>query len=76
MAPDADFNQDGDKRVQWFNIWKHSYLKTCAAIDQELEQHRKIDAFYSGTTALSIVKQVTCAVYILFWLVPLMDQTI
>ncbi|KAJ8447809.1 hypothetical protein Cgig2_015172 [Carnegiea gigantea] len=57
MALDADFNQDGDKKVEWFNIWKHSYLKTCAAIDQELEQHRKIDAFYSGTTALSIVKQ-------------------
>lgn len=57
MALDTDFNRDGDKKMQWFNIWKHSYLKTCAAIDQELEQHRKIDAFYSGTTALSIVKQ-------------------
>lgn len=47
-----------DKKQHRFNIWKHSYLKTCASIDQELEQYRKIDSFYSGTTALSIVRQV------------------
>lgn len=57
MALDTDFDEGGEKKMQWFNIWKHSYLKTCATIDQELQQHRKIDAFYSGTTALSIVKQ-------------------
>lgn len=46
------------KKQHRFNIWKHSYLKTCASIDQELQQYRKIDSFYSGTTALSIVRQV------------------
>ncbi|MED6156423.1 hypothetical protein PIB30_014389 [Stylosanthes scabra] len=46
-----------EKKEHRFNIWKHSYLKTCAAIDQELFQYRKIDSFYSGTTALSIVRQ-------------------
>ncbi|KAB1202161.1 putative protein phosphatase 2C 73 [Morella rubra] len=42
-----------------FNIWKQSYRKTCAgaAIAQELEQHRKTDSFYGGTTALTIVRQ-------------------
>ncbi|CAN1784216.1 Probable protein phosphatase 2C 73 [Linum perenne] len=41
-----------------FDIWKRSYLKTFAAVDQELEQeHGKIDSFYSGTTALTIVRQ-------------------
>lgn len=55
MALDPDFEED--KKMHWFNVWKHSYLRTCAAIDQELGQHRKIDAFYSGTTALSIVRQ-------------------
>ncbi|GMG99753.1 hypothetical protein Nepgr_001593 [Nepenthes gracilis] len=54
---DLDFDLNNDKKLHWFNIWKHSYLKTCAAVDQELEQHRKIDSFYSGTTALSIVRQ-------------------
>ncbi|PON89543.1 Protein phosphatase [Trema orientale] len=54
---DPDLDLESDKKHHRFNIWKHSYLKTCAAIDQELEQQRKIDSFYSGTTALSIVRQ-------------------
>ncbi|KAL9248134.1 hypothetical protein vseg_021491 [Gypsophila vaccaria] len=57
MVLDPEFDLDVDQKLNWFNIWKHSYLKTCAAIDQKLEQHRKIDAFYSGTTALSVVRQ-------------------
>ncbi|CAL1397303.1 unnamed protein product [Linum trigynum] len=41
-----------------FEIWKESYLKTYAAVDQQLKQlHPKIDTFFSGTTALTIVKQ-------------------
>ncbi|KAL2231264.1 probable protein phosphatase 2C 34 [Sesamum indicum] len=54
---DPDFDLESDKKLHRFNIWKHSYLKACAAVDQELEQHRKIDAFHSGTTALTIVRQ-------------------
>lgn len=46
-----------DNKQQRFNIWKHSFLKSCASIDQELEHCRKFDSFYSGTTALSIVRQ-------------------
>lgn len=53
-SSDPDFEWESDKR---FNVWKHSYIKTCAAIDQELEQHRKIDSFHSGSTALTIVRQ-------------------
>ncbi|KAK7337717.1 hypothetical protein VNO77_18303 [Canavalia gladiata] len=56
VDPDIDSQQEKRQHYQ-FNIWKHSYLKTCASIDQELEQYRKIDSFYSGTTALSIVRQ-------------------
>ncbi|KAB1202159.1 putative protein phosphatase 2C 73 [Morella rubra] len=56
LDPECDL--ESDKKHHWFNIWKQSYLKTCAAIDQELEQHRKIDSFNSGTTALTIVRQV------------------
>ncbi|KDO81764.1 hypothetical protein CISIN_1g015633mg [Citrus sinensis] len=55
LLPDIDL--DSDKKTHRFNIWKHSYVKTCAAVDQELEQHRQIDSFYSGTTALTIVRQ-------------------
>ncbi|RID81101.1 hypothetical protein BRARA_A03707 [Brassica rapa] len=42
---------------QRFAIWKHLYLKTCADVDQELQHHRKIDTFNSGTTALTVVRQ-------------------
>lgn len=56
VLPEIDL--DSDKKHHGFNIWKHSYVKTCAAIDQELEQHRKIDSFFSGTTASTIVRQV------------------
>ncbi|CAN1281304.1 Probable protein phosphatase 2C 34 [Linum perenne] len=40
-----------------FEIWKESFLKTYAAVDQQLKHHPKIDAFSSGSTALTIVKQ-------------------
>ncbi|GFP79137.1 probable protein phosphatase 2c 73 [Phtheirospermum japonicum] len=55
VDPDLDF--ESDKKHHRFNIWKHSYMKTCAAVDQQLEQHRKIDAVNSGTTALTVVRQ-------------------
>lgn len=54
---DPDLDLESDKRCHCFDIWKSSYLKTCAAIDNELGQHRKIDSCYSGTTALTIVRQ-------------------
>ncbi|KAM3323998.1 putative protein phosphatase 2C 34 [Capsicum chacoense] len=37
------------------DIWKQSYFETCSIIDQELEQHA--DSFYSGTTALTLIRQ-------------------
>ncbi|XP_065852639.1 probable protein phosphatase 2C 73 [Euphorbia lathyris] len=56
-SSDPDIDLESDKKHQRFNIWKHSYLKTCASIDQELEQLRKIDTIHSGTSALTIVRQ-------------------
>lgn len=58
---DPDIDLELDKKHQIFNIWKQSYVKTCAAVDQELERHRKVDSFHSGTTALTIVRQVSRA---------------
>lgn len=63
---DPDFDLGSQKKHQRFNIWKHSYLKTCAAIDQQLECHRKIDAYNSGTTALTIVRQVKSSFFSLY----------
>lgn len=56
---DPDFDLESDKKHHRFHIWKHSYLQTCAVVDRELELCRKIDSLYSGTTALTIVRQVT-----------------
>ncbi|KAJ6897815.1 protein phosphatase 2C 34 [Populus alba x Populus x berolinensis] len=53
----VDFEMDLDRNLHQFDIWKQSYLKTYAAIDQELKQNRKIDSFFSGTTAVTIIKQ-------------------
>jgi len=44
--------------AQHFHIWKQTCLRTCATLDQELEQHPRVDSFDSGTTALAIVRQV------------------
>lgn len=54
---DPYLDLESDKKVDRFNLWKHSYLKACASVDRELEHHRKIDAFNSGTTALTVVRQ-------------------
>lgn len=55
VSLDTEFDLEFDKR---FNLWKDSYLKACASVDRELEQYRRIDSFYSGTTGLTIVRQV------------------
>lgn len=47
-----------DKEVDRFNLWQHSFIKTCADIDQDLKQYKKIDSVYSGTTALAVTRQV------------------
>ncbi|KAM0845256.1 hypothetical protein ACQ4PT_056500 [Festuca glaucescens] len=40
-----------------FDLWRQSYLATAAAVDEELHRSRRLDAFNSGCTALSVVKQ-------------------
>lgn len=37
--------------------WRQSYLKACAAVDKDLEQSRRVNSFFSGTTASTVVKQ-------------------
>ncbi|XP_009597152.1 probable protein phosphatase 2C 34 [Nicotiana tomentosiformis] len=44
-----------DRSCFQFDIWKQSYFETCSTIDQELEHYA--DSFYSGTTALTLVRQ-------------------
>ncbi|ONK63407.1 uncharacterized protein A4U43_C07F14820 [Asparagus officinalis] len=53
----ARTSTDG-KNASHFDTWKQSYIRSCASVDAELEHHRKFDSFNSGTTALTLVKQV------------------
>ena len=50
---------DGEKKLSdcRFDLSKQSYVAACAAVDDELRRSRRLDAVYSGSTALSVVKQ-------------------
>ncbi|KAI3469337.1 hypothetical protein Pfo_026000 [Paulownia fortunei] len=52
-----DYSFGPERKQAQFDIWKQSYYKTCAAVDQELQQHPGIDSFYSGSTASALVRQ-------------------
>lgn len=46
------------EKINQFNVWRQSCLTACETVDKELERCRSIDTYYSGTTALTVVKQV------------------
>ncbi|CAL4907628.1 unnamed protein product [Urochloa decumbens] len=55
----ASLIDGGEKRLSdcRFDLWEQSYAAACAAVDGELRRSRRLDAVYSGCTALSAVKQ-------------------
>ncbi|KAI3804538.1 hypothetical protein L1987_26155 [Smallanthus sonchifolius] len=40
-----------------FSVWKKSFIKACSTVDYDLELHPLIDSFYSGTAALTIIRE-------------------
>lgn len=40
-------------------LWKEAFLKSYKAMDKELKSHPNLDCFCSGSTAVTIVKQVS-----------------
>jgi serine/threonine protein phosphatase PrpC len=50
---------DGEKKLGdcQFDLWKQSYVSTCAAMFGKLRHSRRLDVVQSGCTALSIFKQ-------------------
>ncbi|GKC84214.1 probable protein phosphatase 2C 34 [Tanacetum coccineum] len=55
LDPNCDLKSD--KKLDKFQLWKNSFIKTCATVDQDLKHCRKLDSFHSGTTALAIIRQ-------------------
>ncbi|MFS8002359.1 putative protein-serine/threonine phosphatase [Helianthus anomalus] len=52
---------DGDLRknanFDQFGVSKNSFIKACSMVDYDLELHPVINSFYSGTTAVTIIRQ-------------------
>lgn len=40
------------------SLWREAFLKSYKAMDKELRSHPNLDCFCSGSTAVTIVKQV------------------
>ncbi|RWV85262.1 hypothetical protein BHE74_00045106 [Ensete ventricosum] len=49
--------EERDKHSGTLTILKDSFLKAFRIVDKELRLHPDIDCFYSGTTAVTLVKQ-------------------
>jgi hypothetical protein len=50
--------EDAEKHPEIFQTLKESFLKAFKVMDRELRVHTNIDCFCSGTTAVTLVKQV------------------
>lgn len=51
--------EETEKHPEVFQALKKSFLKAFKIMDRELRVHADIDCFCSGTTAVTLVKQVT-----------------
>ncbi|MFS8031260.1 putative PPM-type phosphatase domain, protein phosphatase 2C family [Helianthus anomalus] len=40
-----------------FGVSKNSFIKACSMVDYDLELHPVINSFYSGTAAVTIIRQ-------------------
>lgn len=50
--------EDTEKQPEFFQTLKESFLKAFKVMDRELRVHANIDCFCSGTTAVTLIKQV------------------
>lgn len=55
--PSVDI-EDTEKHLEIFHTLKESFLKAFKVMDRELKMYTSIDCFCSGTTAVTLVKQV------------------
>lgn len=51
--------EETEKQPDLFQTLKESFLKAYKVMDRELKMHTNIDCFCSGTTAVTLVKQVS-----------------
>jgi serine/threonine protein phosphatase PrpC len=54
----GDLDKDGSVEDKLNSLWRETFLKSYKAMDKELKSHPNLDCFFSGSTAITIVKQV------------------
>lgn len=57
-ADTGDTEKDGSPEDKLNSLWKEAFLKSYKSMDKELKSHPNLDCFCSGSTAITIVKQV------------------
>lgn len=62
----SDGFEGKDRHLKFFKAWKDSFPKTFRVVDKELRLHPEIDCFFSGTTAVTLVKQVDIYIYTIY----------
>lgn len=50
--------EEGSTEEKVKSLWREAFLKSYKAMDKELKSHPNLDCFCSGSTAVTIVKQV------------------
>lgn len=55
-----DLEKEDSPEDKLSSAWKEAFLKSYKAMDKELRSHPNLDCFCSGSTAVTIVKQVCC----------------
>lgn len=65
---DGDSEKDGSAEDKLNSSWREAFLKSYKAMDKELRSHPNLDCFCSGSTAVTIVKQVKARRFIIFFL--------
>jgi len=59
VKPDsAEFEKDCSTEDKMNSVWREAFMKAYKAMDKELRSHPNLDCFCSGSTAVTIVKQV------------------
>ena len=60
-------SDEKDEQTDLFSMMKDSFLKAFRFMDKELRVHPGVDCFCSGTTAVTLIKQVKCTLFLNFF---------
>lgn len=62
---DASLEHENGEHPEFFPALRASFLRAFYVMDRDLKLHRNIDCSFSGTTAVTVIKQVELHLYCL-----------